>query len=744
MKLKFKFNLPKSLANYWDKDKYQQKANIINIKSIIIIFLFLETGGFFIGNYLINILGQVLKALANSSITVDYGIRSMFQFLKQHNSYRLIWLILETFMVSKFCIKLYIAHRNNNPGHKGVQRWTTEEEIIEQYTSVPTKTQEYDANPGIPVYRIDDTFYIDNSPVNNLILGMTRSGKGETLVFPMIDIYSRSKKKPSIICSDPKLELYISSKETLEKRGYNVYLINLGDPEKGSGYNPLTLIIEFYKLGEYGTAEMLCKTFAHTIFTNVKNPTKDEFFSKTATTLLCALIWAHMEDCISEDDKMNMELKRKCAESDIEYKPIYANTRKITLYSIVNLFLTLATETISGDKSVLDAYFNDRPAGNKAKLFFAASGIAGDKTKGSIYATAFSEISIFSMEKNAKMLAESSINLIDVGFGDKPMAIFIGIPDTDTSNHFLATTFISQLYFAISNEATKRNGKCTREVHFILDEFGNLPSFSSIDSWITVCLGRRIRFNLFIQSYSQLESKYGKEVANTIIGNCGNQIYILVDDTASAESYSKLIGNKTVKIITRNKKPLSLEVTENEHFENRPLLDYSELMNFTEGEYVVVRAMKRKDNSGKDITSYPIYSTGKHKAIPRYKYLLDDFPQNRTLNDAKTDDRSNINLRARMVDAGKWVDMKKYAPLLNYSMEDVFYTEIDKAFDHAEILSKLYTNLSYGMDFPKLTVGKYLEIMREIYANSIISTQEYQTLTMEVLNKANSCYEAEN
>ena len=35
--------------------------------------------------------------------------------------------------------------------------------------------------PGILVARIEDRFYIDTSVVNNLILGITRSGKGELL-----------------------------------------------------------------------------------------------------------------------------------------------------------------------------------------------------------------------------------------------------------------------------------------------------------------------------------------------------------------------------------------------------------------------------------------------------------------------------------------------------------------------------------------------------------------------------------
>ena len=54
---------------------------------------------------------------------------------------------------------------------------------------------------GVPIAwnKEKNVIYIDDSPVNNLIIGTTRSGKGETFVVPTIDIYSRATKKPSMI-----------------------------------------------------------------------------------------------------------------------------------------------------------------------------------------------------------------------------------------------------------------------------------------------------------------------------------------------------------------------------------------------------------------------------------------------------------------------------------------------------------------------------------------------------------------
>ena len=98
------------------------------------------------------------------------------------------------------------------------------------------------------------------------MIGMTRSGKGETYVFPSIDIYSRAEKKSSMIIVDPKLELVKSSYETLQKRGYEIHILNLTDPRDSMGFNPLQLVIDAYKRKEYAEAELLCSSFCFSIF----------------------------------------------------------------------------------------------------------------------------------------------------------------------------------------------------------------------------------------------------------------------------------------------------------------------------------------------------------------------------------------------------------------------------------------------------------------------------------------------
>lgn len=46
-------------------------------------------------------------------------------------------------------------------------------------------------------------------------------------------------------------------------------------------------------------------------------------------------------------------------------------------------------------------------------------------------------------------------------------------------------------------------------VKIIADEFGNMPAIEAMENIITVCLGRNISFDLYVQAYAQLNKLYG-------------------------------------------------------------------------------------------------------------------------------------------------------------------------------------------------------------------------------------------
>src|SRR5690625_5903424 len=99
------------------------------------------------------------------------------------------------------------------------------------YLEINSKREGYEGKVGTIIAGLHTgsnyQLLIDDAPVHTMVIGITRSGKGETFVVPMIDVQSRASKKPSMVVNDPKGELAAASYKTLTERGYEVHVFNL-------------------------------------------------------------------------------------------------------------------------------------------------------------------------------------------------------------------------------------------------------------------------------------------------------------------------------------------------------------------------------------------------------------------------------------------------------------------------------------------------------------------------------------
>lgn len=140
----------------------------------------------------------------------------------------------------------------------------------------------------------------------------------------------------------------------------------------------------------------------------------------------------------------------------------------------------LGSKTDIKGNNELDKYFSKLPVESVAKMQYATSNFSKGEARGSIFSVAMSELNIFTMDEIAKLTSKNSIDLKDIGFkseDNRPVALFMTVPDYDTSNHVIASIFVRQLYYVLAKEATFNiPAKCDREVIFLLDEFGNMAS----------------------------------------------------------------------------------------------------------------------------------------------------------------------------------------------------------------------------------------------------------------------------
>src|SRR5699024_3493067 len=176
----------------------------------------------------------------------------------------------------------------------------------------------------------------------------------------------------------------------------------------------------------------------------------------------------------------------------------------------------------------------------------------------------------------------------------------------------------------VHHSAKNKSGKMKRKLHFLLDEFGNMPTIDAMASMVTVGAGRVFRYHLIVQAYSQVKSAYGEE-SDTIIGNCSNQLYILTEDKSTAEHYSSMLGAKTITDVSRSGDYHSFDKSHSESTKERSLLTSDELMRLKEGESVLIRVNKRQDKKRKKIEPKPIFNQDQTSHKFRYQYLAEDF-----------------------------------------------------------------------------------------------------------------------
>ena len=648
-------------------------------KFMVLLFILMFIFATLITNIGVNIIDIMIMGLFQG---VSPNI-SILILLKPNSKYYYIYIVVYLiflFAYIRLVFNIRASYKDIKAGQKGTSRFATMEEIDQQYIKVLDKDEEIEGSGGIPIIRDGDYIYIDDGNTNNIIICITRGGKGEIYVLPMVDIFSRSKEKPSLIFNDPKGELTRLSYKMLVERGYEVRVINLLDLDNTSCFNPLQLIIEAYKNDELGEAQLLCKSFTFSLYHNPKS--KEPMWENSAMSLVNGLILALCEKCLTKN-------KDLVGLSEEELIKIKAEEQKVTLYTVATLLSDLGSENTPAGNA-LDLYFSALPKESIAKKQYATSKFSEGKTRAGIFTVAMDKLQVFTLEKVAKFTSQNDISLYDVGFGEKPVAVLLIAPDYDKSLHSLNTIFVSQLYYVLSKEASFTvSGKCDRKVKILMDEFGNSPAIDNIATITTECLGRDIEFFFIIQAYSQIEEIYGKGVAKTLEGNCGNHIYLMSSDDETAEKFSKMIGETTITVNSRSGSLFTLEKNQTESLDRRRLLDSSELRRLKPGEVVIVRTMKRTDLNRNKIEQYPIFVHGENSMKYRYEYLKDLFEENITILDLNINNKhTEINLEDLSINLDDEIAEIMHKNYLKQIEEQIKYNAIAQEFQEQYMAKK--------------------------------------------------------
>lgn len=528
-------------------------------------------------------------------------------------------------------------------------RFMTDAERDENFPKKKFTKLNDEKKDGIPMYAVYNTKKKEldinlMSPAHGLIIGATGSGKTTTFINPVIQILGKTSAGSSMICTDPKGELFQMHSKFLQERGYNVMVLDLRDPYSSFRWNPLGDIYDRYQLYLHTGDEIYERTdsVSESELTLVNKPedyqetwyeyngkayaVRRELINvvKVERQKIYDELYEDLNDLISvicpvesKDDPVWEKGARSIIMAtclamleDSENPELEMTREKFCFYNI-----SKAISNSENEFAALKDYFKGRSKLSKAVGLSRQVLSAADQTLSSYMSIAFDKMSMFNDEGLCALTSATDIDPTKFAF--EPTALFLKIPDEKDTRHALAAVFILCIYKALIKVASGREDlSLPRNVYFLLDEFGNMPQIDKFDKMITVGRSRKIWFHMVVQSYAQLNNVYGDTVADIVKSNCGIKMFIGSNDIATCEEFSKLCGNMSVATtsVSGSTTDTTGGINYSNQLQDRPLIYPSELM---------------KLNNKKDTGNAIIVTFGNHplktKFTPSYKCPLYQF-----------------------------------------------------------------------------------------------------------------------
>lgn len=331
---------------------------------------------------------------------------------------------------------------------------------------------------------------------NDLIIGSSGAGKTGGYVIPNIQ-----NMTDSLIVSDTKGALERRFSQELIDRGYEVHVLDLVDPMRSCGYNPLEGIRR-YRDGSYREQDVI--TLANNIMPELDS--REPFWEKTAASYLVFLISYALEALPEEEQNM-------CTICELHRMYIRPN----------------------GDLSFLkwtDLHPDSFPAKKYVEM---RSSMSANRMWGSINEFVNRALEPFEF-REAKQIFGSKRNIDLREIGRRKTVLFLNVSDTDRSFDHIVNVFYTQALQVLCSEADgNRDGTLKVPVRIIMDDFAASARIPDFDKIISVIRSRDISVSLILQSMTQLESMYGEAAALTIINNCDHLLYLGSQDQKTAQ-----------------------------------------------------------------------------------------------------------------------------------------------------------------------------------------------------------------
>ena len=351
---------------------------------------------------------------------------------------------------------------------------------------------------------------------NILIVGGSGAGKTRTYGVPNV-----LECACSMVITDPKAEILRKTGNLLKQKGYEVLVFDLINPAASFCYNPFVYV--------HDDREVL--TLIENLIQNTTPPhaqSNDPFWTKSETALLQALMLYLLHEAPPEEQNFSMVMEMIAAAEVHEDDDNYQSPLDI-------LFERL--EMREPDSIACKQY----------RIFKQAAG----KTAKSILVSVGVRLAAFNLPSIAKLTMTDELHLQELG--ERKIALFCCIPDSDKSLNYLVGMIYTQLIQTLYRQADRvHKGRLPVPVHCLMDEYANisLPKDTFLSALATM-RSRAIFCSIIVQNMAQLKAIF-KENSDNVVSNCDSQLYLGTNEASTHEYISKALGKATIDVKSRN------------------------------------------------------------------------------------------------------------------------------------------------------------------------------------------------
>ena len=400
----------------------------------------------------------------------------------------------------------YSSQKNYRRGEEhGSARWGDARQICKKYSKKP-----YSQNILLTQnFRISLDTHKHRRCLNILVVGGSGAGKSRGFALPNI-----MQCCCSMVITDPKAELLRKTGGLLEKKGYEVRVFDLINPDTSFCYNPFEYVHD-----DKDVLRLISNLIQNT--TPKGSQSSDPFWEKSETALLQALMLYLLHEAPPEEQNFAMIMEMlgsaQVKEEDEDYE------------SPLDILFDRLEMRDPDSIAVRQYHIYKQAAGKTAKSILISVGV---------------RLAAFNLPQIAKLTNTDELDLSNMG--ERKVALFCCIPDADTSLNYLVGMIYSQLFQTLYYMADRvHGGALPVPVNCIMDEFPNVSLPNEFEKILATCRSRSIYCSIIIQNMSQLKALF-KDSWESLVGNCDEFLYLGGNEKETHKYVSELLGKETI------------------------------------------------------------------------------------------------------------------------------------------------------------------------------------------------------